>query len=192
MHLKGFTCHLIYERVASPCFFDWTLCTVQLRMGQEVQIFIFARFVHLVSCSKVADCFVHAKREAQSSRVVCLWFIFWATKGFWFSVSWGSWPSVDFMCVFLCFIFLSRYYFSDVLLFFWLGRNIDFYTGSKNPKKSVYLCRADIVPVLLKWDYFVLLAESLPVFLVAYNALEVLGHTWNMVVHGVTGSSACS
>lgn len=33
--------------------------TVQLRMGQEVQVFIFARFVHIVSCSKVADGFVH-------------------------------------------------------------------------------------------------------------------------------------
>lgn len=51
-----------------------------------------------------------------------------------------------------------------------------FILGQKSPKKSVYLCRTDIVPNLLKWDYFVLLAESLPVFLVAYNALEVLGH----------------
>lgn len=187
-----FTCDLIYERVASPHFLDRTLCTVQLRIGQEVQIFIFARFVHVVSCSKVPDCFVH-HAERISEQQGSLWSIFWATKGFWFDLAWGLWPFVDFMYVFLCFIFLSRCYFWDGLCFFftWI-RTYSFILCQKKAKKLIYLCRSDIVPVLVKLDYFVMLAENLPVFLVAYNALEVLGQAWGLVMNGVIGSSACS
>lgn len=66
-------------------------------------------------------------------------------------------------------------YLSKQVLFF--RHLVVFLTGSKkNPKKLIYFCRTDIVPILLKRDYFVLLAEGLPVFLVAHKALEVLGH----------------
>lgn len=88
-----------YERAASPCFLDWTLCPAEDGPGGAD----FLSMLYLAVRFLIALCIT--QREAQSSRVVYLWFIFWATKGFWFSVSWGSWPwpSVDFMYVFLCF-----------------------------------------------------------------------------------------
>lgn len=181
-------CHLIFESGL------WTLCTVQLRMHQKVQIFIFARFVHVLSCSRFAGCFIHHSERSTKPQGSATKRFVWATKGFWFNVSWGSWPwpSVDFMYVFLCFIFLSRCYCSDVLLFIDWVKTYTFILGQKNPNKLIYLCRTDTVPILLRWDYFVLLAESLPVFLEAYNALEVLGHAWSLIMNGITGSSACS
>jgi len=65
-----------------------------------------------------------------------------------------------------------------------------FLTGSKKPKELICLGRADILPILLKLDFFVLLAESLPVFLIACHALEMFGSACRKV-NGVTGSSAC-
>lgn len=144
MHLNGFKYHCLCSNVT--LFMKGLLLPTSVIGHCVLSSWRWARRCRFSSLQDLSMLYLAVRllialcitqREAQISRVVCLWFIFWAIKGFWFDVSWGSWPwaSVDFMYVFLCFIFLSRCYFSEVLLFFWLSQKIHVYTGSKNPQE---------------------------------------------------------
>lgn len=135
-----------------------------------MQIFIFARFV--LSCSEVTNYFVHPwsrKEKHKTDGIVCLKVRLMSDKGVLIQcIMMIVAMAPRSLHVHLYMLFLCKY----ILLLNFFRCSIVFFTGFK---KRIYLDRSDVVPTLLKLDDFVLLAETLPIFLMAYHALEVFG-----------------
>lgn len=83
---------------------------------------------------------------------------------------------VAFVHVFTCFFFVTGYYCLFIFWFLCL-----FFSGGpinkkkKGNKNETYSDVSDFLLIFLKLNNFVLLADSLPIFLVVCHALEVVG-----------------